>query len=47
MQAMITIFIDQLPTFNVFQKSAGIKIFSGLSLSVTSLVNDKTQFKVA
>jgi len=41
---MITIFIDQLPTFNVFQKSAfcaGIKIFSSLSLNVTSLSNQK------
>jgi len=47
-QVMITIFIDQPPKFIVFQKiafCAGIKLFSSLSLSVTSLSNDKHNLK--
>jgi hypothetical protein len=44
------IFIDQLPTFHVFKKSAyyaDIKIFNSLPSNLRSLMNKQIQFKVA
>jgi hypothetical protein len=45
-----TIFIDQLPTFSYFQKSAyyaGMKIFNSLPSNLRSLMNKKAQLKVS
>jgi len=47
-QGIRTIFIDQILTYLVFEKStffAGIKIFNRLPTSMTILKNDKANFK--
>jgi len=46
-QRISTIFIDKVPTCNVFRKKCVIKFFDRLPLNYISVGNEKGQFKVA